>query len=307
MIVLSEPTRLSGLALGVAVLIAAAWGFNFVVIKVGVDGMPPLLLASLRFAFSAFPALLFVQKPHVSLKLLALYGLLLGVGEFGFLFVAIKLGAPAGLSSIVLQSQAFFTAIIAAFVQKERIRWNQILGMIIASLGLALIVWSGPQTGQGSAGLTLPLAGMLLLAALMWAGANVSARAMPGANALGLMVWSSLFSPLPLLGLSLAFEGSNSWVQACTHLSLPTLGSLAYLVVISTLFGYGAWNHLIIKHGAGKIAPFSLLVPVFGVSSAALFLGERFSFADVIAAVLVLGGLCVHVFGGRLSPSKLGD
>ncbi|MFA6506832.1 MAG: EamA family transporter [Treponemataceae bacterium] len=290
---------ISPLALGAAFLTAALWGFNFTVIKVGVAGVPPLFLACLRFALSAFPALLFVKKPNVSWASLAAYGLLLGVGQFGLLFTAMKLGAPAGLSSIILQAQAFFTAIIAAIALKEKVRAHNVIGMAVAAIGLFLIARSG--NGSSSPVIPLPLVAMVLLSAVFWASANIVAKKMPKTDGLGLVVWSSLFSPLPLLCLSFAFEGTEKIYTAVTRLSPVSVGALAYLVIASTLFGYGVWNQLIMRHGATKIAPFSLLVPVFGVSSAALVLGERFGPWEAAAALLVLSGLVVHVFGGRIS------
>lgn len=289
--------RISAATAGAALLTAALWGFNFTVIKIGVSGVPPLLLASLRFALSAFPALLFVKKPAAPLRLIAAYGLLLGVGQFSFLFTAIKLGAPAGLSSIILQAQAFFTAALAAATLKEKVRVHNLVGMLVAAAGLSVIAVSG---GGGKAGaIPLPLIAMVLAAAFFWASANVVAKKMPNTDGLGLVVWSSVFSPLPLLGLSLAFEGPSSIASAIAGLSLLSVGALAYLTLASTLFGYGVWNYLIMRHGASRIAPFSLLVPVFGVSTASLVLGERFAASDAAASALVIAGLLVHVFGGR--------
>ncbi len=297
-----EKSSLSAAALGSVILVTAIWGFNFIVIKVGVAGVPPLLLASLRFALSAFPAIFFVKKPKASWLSLAAYGILLGVGEFGLLFTAMKLGAPAGLSSIILQAQAFFTALIAAAALKERLRLHNFAGMAVAGGGLALIALA---SGRGSApALTVGLTCMILLAAAFWALANVVARGMPKTDGLSLMVWSSIFSPLPLLGLSFALEGKEAISAAFAGLSPISIGALAYLVLLSTLFGYGAWNQLIMRYGAGKVAPFSLLVPIFGVSSGALVLGERFTATDAAAAGLVLAGLALHAFGGRLRKTE---
>jgi O-acetylserine/cysteine efflux transporter len=290
--------RLPASAIAAAVLVAAVWGFNFVVIKVGVSAVPPLALAALRFLFSALPAVFFVKRPAAPMKAVAVYGLLLGVGEFGFLFTAIKLGAPAGLSSILLQSQAFFTAALASVLLGERLRAHNALGMAVAAAGLAVFAFA-----SDGGGLTLSLLGMILLAGLGWAGANVAARRMPGTDALGLMVWSSLFSPLPLAALSLAFEGGAAIGAAFSSLGLVTIGALAYLVILSTLFGYGVWNHLIIRYGASRIAPFSLMVPIFGLVSASLALGEGFEARDALGAALVLAGLLVHVFGGAARRS----
>lgn len=293
--------KLPASAIGAAAIIAAIWGFNFVVIKVGVAGVPPLMLAALRFTFSALPAVFFVRRPKAPWKSIAAYGLLLGVGEFGFLFTAIKLGAPAGLSSILLQAQAFLTAVLAALLLKERLRAHNVAGMAVAGAGLAVFALA---SGGGSGGMTIPLLLMILLASLGWAAANVAARTMPGANALGLMVWSSLFSPIPLAALSLLVEGPRAIGSALARPSLLTIGALAYLVLMSTLLGYGLWNHLIMRHGAGRIAPFSLMVPVFGIVSSWLVFGERFGALDLAGAALILAGLLAHIFGGTLPARR---
>jgi O-acetylserine/cysteine efflux transporter len=272
-----------------AALIALIWGVNFVVIKVGVSGMPPLMLAALRFLFSAFPAIFFVKRPDASWGRLAAYGLALGVGEFGLLFTAIKLGAPTGLSSILLQSQAFFTAILAAAFLKERLSARSLVGMALAAAGLLLFALAGQVSGM-----TPPLLGMILGAAALWALANVVARTMKGTTGLSLMVWSSLFTPVPLALLSLAFEGPAAIGAAFSGLGWLTIAALAYLVILSTLYGYGQWNALIIRYGASRIAPFSLMVPAVSVVASALVFGERFGLADAVGAALVFAGLLVH-------------
>ena len=292
---MNERERLPASAIGEALLIAAAWGFNFIVIKGGGAGLPPLMLAALRFALSAFPAVLFIPRPRAPLSRVAAYGIALGLGQFGFLFTAIKLGAPAGLSSILLQSQAFLTALLAALFLKERLRPRSLAGMVLAAGGLAIFA----SAGQGGGGLSAFLLALILLAALGWAGANIIARTMPGESALSLVAWSSLFSPLPLALLSLALEGPAAIGAAFSSLSWKTGAALLYLVLMATYLGYGLWNRLIMRHGAARIAPFSLLVPLFGVASATLVLGERFRALDAAGAALVLCGLLVHALGGR--------
>jgi O-acetylserine/cysteine efflux transporter len=281
------------------VAVTAIWGFNFVVIKVGTDHVPPLLLAALRFAFVSVPAVAFVPRPAAPWLLIAGYGLFLGVGEFGLLFTAIKLGAPTGLSSLILQAQAFFTALLAAAFLKERFPLPSVAGLLIAASGLLLIGLKDDQPGAWGGHFLLALA-MLLAAGLMWGVANVLARRIGNVGGLSLVVWSSLASPVPLLLLSWVFEGAPAISTALRSLSSLTLGALAYLVVLSTLCGYGTWNHLIVKYGAGRVAPFSMLVPIFGVSAGAVFLDERFSIWHAWAAVLVLLGLGLHAFGGRV-------
>jgi O-acetylserine/cysteine efflux transporter len=295
-----EKTTLSAGTLFIILLVTALWGFNFIVIKVGVQGIPPLFLATLRFIISAIPAVFFIKRPAVPLKLLAAYGLLLGVGEFGFLFTAIKLGAPSGMSSIILQSQAFFTALLAAVVLREKIKIPTIAGMTIAAVGLILI--AGGSSGQVLTARNLIPVAMVIAAAFFWAAANIVAQKMPKTDGLSLTVWSSLFSPIPLLILSLVFE-HNAILPALQTLKPISLGALLYLVLLSTLFGYGAWNQLIIRHGAKSIAPFSLLVPVFGVSASALVLHEQFTTRTAAASLLILAGLIIHVFGNRMKKN----
>jgi len=278
---------------GTALLVTALWGFNFVVIAVGEREIPPLLLACLRFVLAAVPAVFFVKRPRVTWKWVVWYGLFLGVGEFGFLFTAIAWGAPAGLSSVILQAQAFLTALLAVAFLGEKFRWNHAVGLIVAGAGLALMGWT--KTPQGAWSVPWPALVLLILAALMWAAANVTARKMGPVDTLGLMVWSSLIPPLPLFALSWVLEGGPAVVAALGHLSWMGLGSVAYLAFLSTLVGYGLWNWLIVKKGASAVAPFSLLVPIFGVCSAWLVLGEALTPAHLTAAALILGGLGIHV------------
>jgi len=294
---------LSPLALwGTAFVVTALWGFNFVVIAVGEQTIPPLLLACLRFVLAALPAVFFVQRPKVGWKLLVGYGLFLGVGQFGLLFTAIRWGAPAGLSSVILQAQAFFTVLLAVVFLGEKFRWYHGVGLVVAGAGLVLMGWT--KTAAGTFTVPWPALVMLIVAALMWASANVLTRKMGPVDTLGLMVWSSLVPPIPLFALSWWLEGGSTVTASLTHLTWLGFGSVAYLAFLSTLVGYGLWNWLIVKKGASAVAPFSLLVPVFGVSSAWLVLGEALTPAHIGAAALILGGLAIHVFGGRLGKPR---
>ena len=281
-----------------ALVVTALWGFNFVVIAVGVRDVPPLLLAALRFVLAALPAVFFFNAPQTSWKLVVWYGLLLGVGEFGFLFTAIRWGAPAGLSSVILQVQAFFTALLATVFLGEKLRWNHAAGLLIAGAGLVLLGWT--KSPSGAPTVPWPALVLVVAGAGMWAGANILTRKMGPVDTLSLMVWSSLVSPLPLFALSWWLEGPQAISVALSHFGLTSLGSVAYLAFLSTLIGYGLWNWLIVKKGASAVAPFSLLVPIFGVTSAWLVLGEALTPAHLTAAGLVLAGLAVHVFGGRI-------
>jgi O-acetylserine/cysteine efflux transporter len=282
----------------VAVMIAAIWGVNFVVIDVGLASLPPLLFAGLRFVAAAFPAVLFVRRPAIPWRWFALIGLPLGAGQFGLLFMGMHMGMPAGLSSLVLQMQALFTALLAAVMLHERPRPAQAAGMVVAFAGIALI---GLTLGQGSPLLAFALC---VAAAGMWGLANIGLRRAQPPDAFAFMVWVSLVPPIPLLALSLIFEGPRADLHALTHISPGGIGALLYIAYISTLVGYGAWGWLMRRYAAGQVAMYALLVPPFGMSSAALLLGEHVTAWDAVAALLIVGGVALGSLRRRTAPAS---
>jgi O-acetylserine/cysteine efflux transporter len=275
------PARHSALA----VLIAAVWGVNFVVIHAGLQHFPPLLFSALRFTFVALPAVFLVGRPRVRWYWVVAIGGSLGVLSFGLLFVGIDQGMPAGLSSLVLQMQAIFTIAFAALALGERPRRRQLIGGAIALAGLALIA-----TDRASTAPLLPFV-LVIGAAAAWGVSNLCTRIAQPPDGLALMVWASVVAPLPLLGLSLAFEGSRALGDALGAVDLGGIAALAYIVGPSTLFGFPAWTGLVRRYPAAVVAPFTLLVPVFGIAAAALTLGERPSAAELVGAAVVIAGL----------------
>ncbi|QNH02803.1 EamA family transporter [Pseudomonas sediminis] len=280
-----------------ALLVIVVWGLNFVVIKVGLHGMPPMLMGALRFMLAAFPAILFVRRPQVPLRWMLAYGMTISVGQFAFLFYAMYVGMPAGLASLVLQSQAFFTLFFAALFLGERLRGSNLFGLLVAASGLVLI---GLQGGQA---MTLAGFALTIAAASMWALGNVVTRKLGKVNLVGLVVWGSLIPPLPFLALSLWLEGPELISQSLRSLSLDSLLVLAYLAFGATILGYGLWSRLLSRYPASQVAPFSLLVPVVGISSSALLLDERLGSLQMVGAALVMAGLLINVWGGRLLDS----
>jgi O-acetylserine/cysteine efflux transporter len=222
------------------------------------------------------------------------YGLTISLGQFAFLFTAMKYGMPAGLASLVLQSQAFFTLFFAAMFLGERIRAANLLGLVIAACGLALI---GAQSGLG---MTLSGFVLTICAASMWALGNIVTRKVGKVNLVGLVVWGSLVPPLPFLVLSLWLEGPQVIETALRGIGWQTILVLAYLAFGATILGYGVWSRLLSRYPANQVAPFSLLVPVVGLTSASVLLGERLGTWQLGGALLVMIGLAVNVCGGWL-------
>lgn len=279
--------------LGLALLVVLIWGLNFVVIHVGLPGMPPLLFAALRFA-AICVVLPFVPRPNVRWRDLAAVGLLMSAGQFGFLYSALAAGMGAGLASLVLQAQALFTVAVAAVVLRERPRPVQLAGLAVAVAGLVVVALGRSDAAPVAA------IGLCLAAAACWGAGNVAARRCAGASGLGLTVWGSVFVPVPLLALSLVVDGPTAIVGALAHIGWPAVLSTAYTVVLASLVGYSVWNGLLGRYPAGMVAPFTLLVPVVGLLAGAVFLGEQVGAAVLIGGVLLLFGVAVVALGPRL-------
>ena len=281
-----------------AVLVAVIWGINFVAIDFGLETFPPLLFTALRFAVAAVPAVFFIGRPQVPWRWVLLVGLSIGALQFGLLFLGIHLGMPAGLSSLVVQTQAVFTMAFAAVLLGERPGRRRIAGMAVALAGIALVA---VDYGQSS-----PLLAFLLVlgSAVGWALGNVATRKAAPPDAFRFMVWVSAVPPLPMLVLSLLVEGVGPDLSALAHPTVPALLSLGYVAWLATLVGYGLWGMLIRRYGATVIAPYSLLVPVFGMSSAALVLNEKMSALRIAAAALVIVGVALTSGFGRKVPGR---
>lgn len=294
------PMRPKDLAL--ALLVIGVWGINFAVIKIGIVGVPPLLLGALRFMLAAFPALLLFKAPRVPLRWYLAYGLTISVGQFAFLFSAIHVGMPSGLASLVLQSQSFFTLLLASWWLHERWHAHQMAGLLLALAGLVLI---GVAHGAVASGASLPLLGfgLTLLAALSWACGNIVTRLVSQygpMNQLAFVVWASLVPPLPFLGLSLLQEGPEAIVQALTHLTTGTLAAVAYLAWMATLLGYGLWTYLMSRYPTNRVAPFTLLVPLVGLTTGWLVFDETLGPLHWVGGALLMLGLLMNVFGQPL-------
>jgi O-acetylserine/cysteine efflux transporter len=283
-------------ALGVVVI----WGLNFVVMKVGLQDVGPMLLGALRFALAALPFLLFMKFPNLPWRYVVGYGLAQGLGQFGFLFLGLKLGMTAGMASVVMQTQAFFTLLLAVPVLGERARGAQWLGLGVALAGLVLIATAH---GDGPGQMTLAGFVLTLSAAFMWAVSNLVARLanrVTDYDPLPFIVWSSVFPIVPFLLLALWMDGPQLvWLQV-TGLSWRSMLVVLFLAWFATLLAYSLWTRLLKRHPAGRVTPFSLLVPVVGLWAAWVFFGELPLPQQWLGTGLVLFGLVVNQLGGVL-------
>jgi len=291
------PSHLSGRDTALALLVVFFWGSNFVVVRWGLGTLPPLLMAAIRFALVLFPAVFFLKKPDVSWNSLALYGLSVGTGQFGLLYIAMNGFISPGLASVVMQMQVFLTIAVAAFRTGEKPHVHQLLGLLPAIAGLALIL---THNGEDITPVGVVL---VLLGATCWATSNQTTReaarvaAARGAplNPLAYVVWASLFAMPGLLIASLLLEGPARDLAAVMTSNWIIWPTLVWQSAANTLFGYAVWAWLLSRYPAGTVAPMSLLVPVFGMGASALVLHEPLPAWKLLACLLIMAGLAVNL------------
>ena len=277
-----------------AILITAIWGLNFSVIKLGLTSLDPFTLASVRFLLCALPLVFFIKKPDIPMLYVALYGVLFGVGLWGMVNLGIYFGVSVGIASLVLQTSVFFTIIMGALFLQEKIQKVKIVGFTLAILGLIFIL----NLTDGSityAGLVL-----VIIGALSWSIANVVVKKSGATKIFSLMVWSSLFSPIPLMLLAYLTQGQDVFSNFLTNIDGKAVFSILFQAYPTTLCGYWVWNTLINKYDISKVAPLSLLVPIFGLLGSYVIFSEAMSMGKIIACALIVGGLLVNTFGHKL-------
>lgn len=273
-----------------AILVAVLWGLNFLAIHLSLEQFPPFFLVALRFALLAIPTMLLIPRPDVPLRWLIGYGLGFGTLQFLFLYWAMATGMPTGLASLVLQSSAPMTVLLGATLLRERLDRGQVIGIVLAVAGLTAIGWQ--QLGSAALGPFL----LTLLGALGWALGNLSSRLARPSKPLHLTLWMSVVPVLPMLGVSLAVEGPEAIGASFVGLGEPTglwaLAGLGYTMLFGTVVGSGIWTWLLRNHPSSRVAPFSMLVPVVGLLTAWVVLGETLTAGELAgAAVVVLGVL----------------
>ena len=273
-----------------AIVVAVVWGLTFIAVKVGVGETSPLMLSGLRFLFAAVPLVFIVRPPKAPVLTVVVYGLLIGLGQFGLLFLAIRQGFPVGLASLIIMAQAFFTIALAWVFLHENPRRIQLVGAAVAFVGMAVI---GSDRLEGAS--LGPLL-LVILAAFFWGSGNVVAKTAGRIDMLAFTVWSSLAAPLPLALLSLAVEGPAPML-ALAHPTLRLVVSVLVVAYAGTVFGYGVWARLLAHYSAATVAPFALLVPIVGMVAGAVVFAEPLRPVELFGGLLVMAGLALNVFG----------
>ena len=276
-----------------AVLVMAIWALSFIAIDFGLRDTPPLLLCSLRFFTTCFPAIFFIKRPATSWPIIAGYGLFMFALVFSFSFFSIYAGLSVGLAALLMQVQVFFTILLSMIFLKESLTKAQIIGTLVSFLGLFVV---GMHVGG-----SVTLAGFIfiMLSAFSWGIANLISKKAGRVNMLALMVWGSLFAWPLLLIASFIFEGSHKVIYSLHHISLLTGESVIFMAYIATLIGFSAWAWLLSQHKATTVSPFCLLVPIFSMIASMIILHEPLQPWKLLAGILIIGGLSINLLGGR--------
>lgn len=280
-------------------LVVLIWGVNFIFVKLGLDEISPLLLCALRFLLASVPAVLFIKPPKVPFKIIAAYGLVMFALQFSLLFLAMQVGMTPGMASLIMQVQVFFSIFFAVIFLGEQPKGGQIVGALISFIGIGLVALHFDNH--------VSLGGFLLIlaAAATWGIGNLITKKIKTKNLMSVVVWSSFIACLPMFIIAYIFEGPSSFSWTYQHISWKGFGALAYIVYVSTWVGYGIWNWLISHYPVGIIVPFTLLVPVVGMMSSVLYLGEPFQMWKLVAGLFVICGLCINIISSRYFVSKI--
>lgn len=284
--------------LGLALSLVFIWGFTFVMIEAALRDLSPLFLCFIRFFLTSIPAVFFIKFPSTSFKLVALYGIFLFALTMALLFMGMHSGVSSGLASTLMQSQVFFTILLAVVFLGEKLRRWQAIGAIVAFSGIALIGMKG--------GGSVTFSGFLLViaAALCWAIGNVISKKIGKVNTISLVIWGSLIAWPPLLVMSVILEGSDRILFSLQNLSWITVGAVVYITYLATLVGFWIWSWLLNLYPLPMIAPFTLLVPIIAMTSSVFITGETLPSWKIGAGLLVIAGLCIDLLSSRLGCNK---
>ena len=272
-----------------ALLVTFIWGTNFVLLRYALDELAPFTLAALRFLFVAFPLVFFLPKPKTAWKYIVGYGLLIGVGQFGLLFWAMQEDITPGVASLLIQLQVFFTVLLTVLNLKESVSRLQLVAMTIAFLGLLAVVLN---TNEATTAVGVII---VLIAALSWASGNIVVKHVGEVDAFAFLAWSSLCSIPPLAFLAIYQTGLTEVVSSMANASWFAWATVLWQSIGNMLIGYGVWNILLNRYPAASVAPWALLVPVFGMTTSWLWLDEAMLWWKLLAMMLIVAGLALNI------------
>lgn len=286
--------------LSLAVLVTLVWGVNFPITKLGLRAIDPFVLTGIRFALAALPLVFFIKRPAVKFSYVAAYGIIFGLGMWGVINYGIQVGVSPGIASLIIQLSVFFTMGWGFVLFKENIRGAQMLGAVLALVGLAGIM-STQQGNHAVLGVML-----IVLSAVAWSVGNVIIKKSGVKEIFSFMVWASLIPPIPLFLIAWLMHGGAAFEGLQANLDLTAILSILFQVYLATHFAYWGWNSLLKLYPVSTVAPLSLLIPVFGITSSMLMLDERISTPNLISIGIIIVGLAVGLYHRPVSLAPVG-
>lgn len=284
--------------LALALLVTLVWGLNFPITKLGLHSIDPFVLTGVRFALAALPLVFIIRRPTVNFGYVAAYGVIFGLGMWGVINYGIQRGVSPGIASLLIQLSVFFSVGWGCVLFKEKIRGAQWLGAFLALIGLAGIIATqhGAHAVQGVL--------LIVLSALAWSIGNVIIKISGVKEIFSFMVWASLFPPIPLFLMAWWLHGSVVFDSLPATLDLTAMASILFQVYLATHFAYWGWNTLLKAYPVSTVAPLSLLIPVFGIASSMLILGERISTLHLLFIAVIIIGLAVGLYRKSARASR---
>ncbi|OYU08717.1 MAG: EamA family transporter [Pseudomonas sp. PGPPP1] len=276
--------------LSLAVLVTLVWGVNFPITKLGLRAIDPFVLTGIRFALAALPLVFFIKRPAVKFSYVVAYGIIFGLGMWGVINYGIQVGVSPGIASLIIQLSVFFTMGWGFLLFKEKIRGAQMIGAVLALIGLAGII-STQEGNHAVLGVML-----IVLSAVAWSIGNVIIKKSGVKEIFSFMVWASLIPPIPLFLTAWLMHGSAAFEGLQASLDLTAVLSILFQVYLATHFAYWGWNSLLKLYPVSTVAPLSLLIPVFGIASSMLILDERISTPNLISIGIIIAGLAVGLY-----------
>jgi O-acetylserine/cysteine efflux transporter len=267
-------------------IVMVIWGLNFVIAKWGLEQFPPIFMIALRFGMVAVLLLPFVRVPKQKLGGIALLSFTLGCLHFSMMFSGLD-GTDAAAAAIAIQIQVPFAALIAAIVLKDRLGWRRASGMALAFLGIVIMAGE-PRFSDD----LVPL-GLVIAASFMWAVANVQIKKLGAVDGFALNAYLGLFATPQLLLASALLESGQ--IEALKNADWVGWSSIAYMAVLVTIISYVLWYRVLRRYTVNQAMPFTLLVPVLGVLSAALLLNEPLTWRIILGGVATVAGVAVIV------------
>ncbi|TAL64494.1 MAG: O-acetylserine/cysteine exporter [Legionella sp.] len=279
-------------------LVVLVWGINFLFVKIGLQEIPPLFLCTLRFTLSSIPAIFFIKPPEAPFKIVVYYGLVMFAMQFGLVFTGMQVGMTAGMASLIMQVQVFFSMFMAMYFLGEKVTISQMIGALIGFMGIGVVALHFDNN--------VSFLGFILIlgAATTWGVGNLITKQVKSANLISLIVWGTFVAIFPVFILSLLLEGPTQILDTYHHITWRGVGALMYIVYASTWVGYGVWNWLLERYPVSMVVPFTLLIPVVGLVSSVLFMGEPFQSWKLVAGLLIISGLCINLISSRIFAIK---